>query len=604
MAWKDDYSWRKEQGGSYGDDPVGTQMGIGSFLRQNPGDVSRIPDLSFMQGGGEDWGDYGQWKGMTWDPTLLPDYINETDYGTNDDDNGGNWWETGYDQPSADYDWSLGFRPVDMDPSWLKPGTEQGLPGLAESGVNWREWKDEDWAKHFGDFPEIGPLGGSGLLPAQSSPGILGALEEAGDFTYKLDPYDTRMQSEGYPDYNIYRGGNITPYALRRAAADDGGGNGNGNGGTKKKTIINPTITTGPGDAETQPGVLGGEDLYPKAEGLLGTGVLPYEPIAAPILPDEFQEIYTNEVATDPLSRLANLGIETMIRSGGVAPTPFTAQAEEKLSEIMDLGGATAPTESEASIFKNLSDVVSDYGEAPSTTLESETQALLRELLESGGRIPSDQDRLAMQIETARSPIDRLRAAQLSQGQAAMADRGLLGQGPELDFMQRMESRLAPMYADAAQQISLEESDMANERYQQALQQLNQQAATQRLSTDQRYQQARTLQTEIALDRARRQDARLMSAVQQSANLSTEQSRNTVDAINSLTGIQQMRTDSALEVLDRNMEWNKFLAEFGLERAKTMEQLQQGRMTHLMPMVQEYFKAAALSAGGFVTGSK
>jgi hypothetical protein len=350
--------------------------------------------------------------------------------------------------------------------------------------------------------------------------------------------------------------------------------------------------------------VLGGEDLYPKAEGLLGTGVLPYEPIAAPILPDEFQELYTTDVATDPLSRLANLGIETMIRSGGVAPTPFTAQAEEKLSEIMDLGGATAPTESEASLFENLSDVVSGYGEAPPTTLESETQELLRELLESGGTIPSDQDRLAMQIETARSPIDRLRAAQLSQGQAAMAERGLLGQGPELDFMQRMESRLAPMYADAAQQISLEESDMANERYQQALQQLNQQAAQQRLSTDQRYQQARTLQSEIALDRARRQDARLMSAVQQSANLSTEQSRNTVNAINALTGIQQMRTDSALEVLDRNMEWNKFLAEFGLDRAKTMEQLQQGRMTHLMPLVQEYFKAAALSAGGFVTGTK
>jgi len=107
----------------------------------------------------------------------------------------------------------------------------------------------------------------------------------------------------------------------------------------------------------------------------------------------------------------------------------------------------------------------------------------------------------------------------------------------------------------------------------------------------------------MALDRARRQDDRLQNAIQTASNLTMEQSRNLVDSVNALSGVQQMRQDAAVEMLGKNMEWNKFLAEYGLERDKTMEALQQGRYEFILPLIQEYMKAAAMSAEGYVSGT-
>ena len=82
-----------------------------------------------------------------------------------------------------------------------------------------------------------------------------------------------------------------------------------------------------------------------------------------------------------------------------------------------------------------------------------------------------------------------------------------------------------------------------------------------------------------------------------------EQSRNLVDSVNALSGVQKIRQDAAVEMLGKNMEWNKFLAEYGLERDKTMEALQQGRYEFMLPLIQEYMKAAAMSAEGYVSGT-
>jgi len=348
---------------------------------------------------------------------------------------------------------------------------------------------------------------------------------------------------------------------------------------------------------------LSGYDPYPGSALLNILGQIPYDTASAPIIPPAYQEMYTEEVGADPLSRKANLALENLIH-GGVAPTPFTAQTEQTISDILGSRGAEAPTEGEATIFRSLSDILGAGGVTPPTPLEAESQESLRALLASGGVLPSDEGRLAMQLESARSPLDRLRAAQLAQGQATMADRGLLGQGPEQDYMARLETQLAPMYTEAAQRIALEEGDRADVRYREAMGHLNQQALAQRLSADQREQRARELQTDIALDRAQRQDARLLEAVKQGTALTTEQSRNIVESVNALTGVQEMRTDAALNVLDRNMAWNQFLAEYGLERDKTMAALQQGRLEFLLPLRQEYFKATALAAEGYVSGTQ
>jgi len=558
---------------------------ISGFLGANPGDESRIGSalgIDPIQG----------WDGATTGDTEgIPGEID---------------WAT----PPAgdDYGYGLGFRPSDV--------------GDQYSGMT-----DLDYQQAGGEFPTWESLGtpdvglGDPMSLVQNQPvsGLLPALTGAG-YQFQQDPYDTRMA--GVPDYNVFYGDQQLPFGLRQLGApppvnggnggETGGENGGviggetggetgavGGGGTN---IATPTLG-GEGGGTSQPGAMTGFNQYPGSDLLSMIGDIPIDSQSAPLYPGEFQDIFTTEVGADPLSRKANLALENLIGTGGVVSTPFTAQAEQTLSEILDRGGETTPTEGEASIFRNLSDVVSGYGEAPPTTLEAEQQQRLNELIASGGVLPQDDQRLAMQVEAARSPLDILRQSQLEQGQAAMAQRGLLGQGPEAEYMERLEGQLAPMYTQAAQQIALEEGDRADTRYRQALDQLNQQAMTQRLSTDQRYAQARSLQTNMALDRARRQDDRLQNAIQTASNLTMEQSRNLVDSVNALSGVQQMRQDAAVEMLGKNMEWNKFLAEYGLERDKTMEALQQGRYEFILPLIQEYMKAAAMSAEGYVSGT-
>ena len=530
---------------------------IADFLQRNPGDEARIGSALGFE----------PWDGTaTMAPLEIPDAIAPV---------GG--------------EYGLAFRPGDINPDY-------------------RDYTDVDYLTQVDpSFPAWPTEGMGGFSVAEQTPGILQALTERG-YTTRLDPADTA--AAGIPDYNIYAPGSDDPlpYALRAFGSGGNGGNGGGDGGggaggAGGNGTGGPTLGGGGSSVLSQPGALSGYDPYPGSALLNILGQIPYDTASAPIIPPAYQEMYTEEVGADPLSRKANLALENLIH-GGVAPTPFTAQTEQTISDILGSRGAEAPTEGEATIFRSLSDILGAGGVTPPPPLEAESQESLRALLASGGVLPSDEGRLAMQLESARSPLDRLRAAQLAQGQATMADRGLLGQGPEQDYMARLETQLAPMYTEAAQRIALEEGDRADVRYREAMGHLNQQARAQRLSADQREQRARELQTDIALDRAQRQDARLLEAVKQGTALTTEQSRNIVESVNALTGVQEMRTDAALNVLDRNMAWNQFLAEYGLERDKTMAALQQGRLEFLLPLLQEYFKATALAAEGYVSGTQ
>ena len=358
-------------------------------------------------------------------------------------------------------------------------------------------------------------------------------------------------------------------------------------------------------DDKRNPGVSGSSTFnkYPGYTGVDETGTIESADDSIPGVDPDVQEFFTHDVGTDPMSQITNLALSNLVDTGGVVSTPFTAQTEGELSDIMANKGYLPPTDYERDLKQQYQGVIDEGGVQPLTDIERETQANLWDLINRGGQIPLDEQRRAMQIESARSPIDALRSAQLSQGQAAMAGRGTLGQGPETDYMQRVESKLAPMYAQAAQSIALEEAQAADDRYQTALQQLNQQALQGRISADQHAKQARDLQSAMAMDIARRQDDRLMTAIQTSADLTTAQSANLVDAVNAMTGVQQMRTDSAIRVLDQNRLWNQFLAEYGLDRAKTLNDLQTGRYLHLMPMIQQFMNMLQISTGGFVDQS-
>lgn len=392
---------------------------------------------------------------------------------------------------------------------------------------------------------------------------------------------------------------------------DTGNGKTNGENGTGDAAAIaaceaqngvwNGTYCDLSGSGDT--GVMSGGDLFPNAATTGDTGEVVYDPESAPLLPGEWQDLFTQNVADDPLSRISNAAIEALIRSGGVAQTDFTGQLEQQLADTMASQGWLPPSPDEQALSDRFQGIMDQGGVTDLTPLEQETQQNLRELIERGGAFPEDTQRRAMEIETARSPLDILRQSQLAEGRAAMAGRGLLGQGPEAEYGQRLEQRLAPMYTQAAQQIELDEKTRADERYRDAMTQLNQQALQGRISADQRDLRAQQLHTEITLDQSRRQDDRLAQAVAQSAALTSEQSRNLVGTINALTGVQKMRTDAALSALDSNMFWNKFVAEYSLDRAETMESLQQGRFMHLLPLISQFFQSAAQAAAGYTIAS-
>ena len=78
-----------------------------------------------------------------------------------------------------------------------------------------------------------------------------------------------------------------------------------------------------------------------------------------------------------------------------------------------------------------------------------------------------------------------------------------------------------------------------------------------------------------------------------------EQSRNLLNTARTVGDRTRILSDIALRSLDQNMEWNRFLAEFGLERAEVMERLSQGRIDSLLPLLQQYMGVAGAAAQGY-----
>ena len=268
----------------------------------------------------------------------------------------------------------------------------------------------------------------------------------------------------------------------------------------------------------------------------------------------------TVPVGTDPLSGLVDANLGIMSKYGGVAPTPLAGEIQYTLEDVLRNRGADAEEPSE-------------FG--------ADMQANIQELLNRAGAFPEDQQRRAMEIESARAPLDILRQSQLAQGQAALASRNLLGQGPEIDYMQRVEAGLAPMYAQAAQQIELAEREAADQRYREALQ----------------------LGQQMAVEGAARREDRLADAMSLATGMSEWQSQNVLDTARTTTDRQQMMADIALRSLDQNIEWNTFLAEFGLKRDQALEAIQTGRLNQLLPLLEMYMKATLEARLGYETSS-
>jgi hypothetical protein len=272
-----------------------------------------------------------------------------------------------------------------------------------------------------------------------------------------------------------------------------------------------------------------------------------------PFLPQEFEDMTRVDVGADPLSQMTNKILANLGTTGGVAYTPLAGAVENRLISTLENEGQGPLSPLQAQILNNLGDVITNRGEI------------------------YDPQREAMEIESIRSPLDTLRQSQLAEGQAAMAGRGMLGSGPEADYMQRLERSLAPQYTTAAQRLEI---DRRNRR-------------------DDRLEKAMELGARTESERETLRTNRLNTALSEATGMSEEQSRNLLNTAKTVTDRQQMLNDIAIASLDRNMEWNKFLAEHQLKRHEIIEAIQADRFNAILPLIQAYMTGASITATGF-----
>lgn len=80
-----------------------------------------------------------------------------------------------------------------------------------------------------------------------------------------------------------------------------------------------------------------------------------------------------------------------------------------------------------------------------------------------------NKDIIGRRSEVAREDLDRFRKSQTATNRAALASRGLLGDGPEQTAQDRMESNIADQYSRALSGIIADESENADQRLSDAL---------------------------------------------------------------------------------------------------------------------------------------
>ena len=168
--------------------------------------------------------------------------------------------------------------------------------------------------------------------------------------------------------------------------------------------------------------------------------------------------------------------LEQTIESGGQLDQSTLAQtSEQTLQDIIRASasavagqGGTLPQSALAQTSEQALQNIIQQGWTQSELGVQSGQQII-DLLANQGRLPEDLQREAMQLEAARSPLDVMRRAQMAQGAAALADRGLVGSGAGREYLEGLEERLAPQYTQAAQQIAEQRRQAEDQRYSQAL---------------------------------------------------------------------------------------------------------------------------------------
>lgn len=244
------------------------------------------------------------------------------------------------------------------------------------------------------------------------------------------------------------------------------------------------------------------------------------------------------QVGQDPLSLLLTGGLADLIGRRGA--TPDGEDVMSRLQSIISSGGRSVgggPGVGGWEVDANGNPV----GAGP------------------GGSGPDNITR--KRFESARELLAKGERTALNDARGALAARGLLSEpgnasGAEMSTIGRVQTRNAEEFARALRDIGIEEDDAAN--------------------------------------------TRLTTALQLATGMATDQARTYLATIGAGSDRQNMLAQIALESLSQNMAWNQFLAQFGLERDKAMQQIQSGNIESLMPYMALFLQLAQTTTRGYV----
>lgn len=207
-------------------------------------------------------------------------------------------------------------------------------------------------------------------------------------------------------------------------------------------------------------------------------------------------------------------------------------------------------------IDSGIAGLIEGQGQTP---LGSDLVTTIKNILAQGGRL--NPDTMNSRLESAREVENKAYRAQLADARGSLADRGLLSEpgqpsGVEGGTIRRITEGLAPEYA-------------RNVR-------------------------------DIYTDEATRSDDRLIQSLTIATGLAKDQAANLLAATGQGTDRQKALADIALKSLDQNMQWNKFLASYGLTRDQVLLSIEQGRYDAILPLLAIFEQSLGVSSGGYV----
>lgn len=194
------------------------------------------------------------------------------------------------------------------------------------------------------------------------------------------------------------------------------------------------------------------------------------------------------------------------------------------------------------------------------TPFGSDLQETLRGLISRGGAVEGN-DTSGLEFERAREMFHKGQRTLLNDARGNLASRNLLSepgspQGSEISAVRRIQEATAPEFAAGLR--------------------------------------------DIQINRAQANDQRLSEALTLATGMAQDQADTMIAALGEGTNRQKALSDIALGVLDRNMIWNQFLANYGLDRDRLLNEIQQGNIDQLLPIFQLFMQFASLSRGGTI----